>query len=243
MYELLIIDDFQISALGTKALLNGHSDEYNIYTAFSVDEGIALLRTRKIDLVLCDILMPEKDGFDALKSIKEEFPKTRVMFLSMNEDKTILYKALAFQADGYQFKNITKDELINSISIVLGGKKYFNSRIVDILYNELVEYAENVVKNNPHKYPLLQNSKLLTKTLNESQGTESLNKLLTNREYAIFQMIGDNLSTKLIAEKLNISIFTVSTHRKNIYTKLGLPNLTSLKNLAKKNKLAMQSKD
>jgi DNA-binding NarL/FixJ family response regulator len=48
------------------------------------------------------------NGFDALKSIKEDHPKTKVMFLSMNEDKTILYKALAFQADGYQFKNITR---------------------------------------------------------------------------------------------------------------------------------------
>ncbi len=236
MYELLIIDDFQISALGTKALLNGHSDEYNIFTAFSVDEGLEILRSKKIDLVLCDILMPEKDGFDALKSIKEEHPKTKVMFLSMNEDKSILYKALAFQADGYQFKNITKDELINSITIVLSGKKYFNSRIVDILYNELVIYAENVINNNPHKYPLLQQSKLLNKALSDSPSLETIDKLLTNREFAIFQLIGENLSTKSIAEKLNISIFTVSTHRKNIYTKLGLPNLTSLKNLAKKNK-------
>lgn len=244
MFELLIIDDFQISALGTKALLNGHSDEFNIYTAFSVDEGLDLLRDKNIDLVLCDILMPEKDGFDALKSIKEEHPKTKVMFLSMNEDKTILYKALAFQADGYQFKNITKDELINSISLVLSGKKYFNARIVDILYSELVEYAENVIKNNPHKYPLLQHSKLLSKeSLTESHSLDSISKLLTNREFAIFDMIGENLSTKSIAERLQISIFTVSTHRKNIYTKLGLPNLTSLKNLAKKYRASNKSQN
>ncbi|HRP02494.1 MAG TPA: response regulator transcription factor [Candidatus Kapabacteria bacterium] len=242
MYELLIIDDFQISALGTKALLAGHSVDFNISTAFSVDDGIAILKTKAVDLVLCDILMPEKDGFDALKSIKDDFPNTKVMFLSMNEDKNILYKALAFEADGYQFKNISKEELLSSIHIVLNGKKYFNSRIVDILYSELVEFADNTIKSNPTKYPLLQNTQLVQKNFIGNYTLESLNKLLTHREISIFELIGENYSTKAIAEKLGISIFTVSTHRKNIYTKLNLPNLTSLKKLAKKVKVINTSK-
>ncbi len=243
MYELLVIDDFQISALGTKALLEGHSNEFNIYTAFSVDQGVEILQTKNIHLVLCDILMPEKDGFDALRSIKENFPHTKVMFLSMNEDKSILYKALAFEADGYQFKNISKDELINSIHIVLNGKKYFNSRIVDILYNELVEFADIIIKNNPNKYPLLQNSKIFNPDNSETICLKTIYQQLTNREIDIFNMIGENLNTKTIAEKLNISVFTVSTHRKNIYSKLNLPNLKSLKKLAINIKMSQSLED
>lgn len=241
IYKLLIIDDFQLSALGTKALLAGHSMNFEIFTAFSVDEGISVLEQIPIDVVLCDIFMPEKDGFELLDHIKKDFPKVKLMFLSISEDKEVIYKALAYGADGYQFKDVSKDELINSLGILISGKKYYNPRIIDVLYNDLSIYAANVLSNNPN----LSSDNILNLYNNKRQSSrrelspsklpniEEVKKLLTTREIEILELVGEDVPTKEIAERLNISSFTVSTHRKNMYTKLGLETLTQMKSLAR----------
>lgn len=235
--RVLIIDDFQISALGTKALLQGSPIFSEIFTAFSVDEALSLLESYPIDIVLCDILMPEKDGFEAFFEIKSKYPQTKIMYLSISEEKDVLYKVFAQGADGYQFKDITKDELINSILIVLNGKKYFNPRIIDLLFNEFSEYALKKIKLSSEQS---QNNIEMSSSNRKGSGKveennlESISSLLTKRELEIMKLIGNEVPTKEIARLLNISSYTVSTHRKNIYVKLGIEKLTDLKKLAKK---------
>lgn len=233
--RVLIIDDFQISALGTKALLQGSSIFSDIFIAFSVDEALSLLENNTIDIVLCDILMPEKDGFEAFLEIKTKYPLTKIMFLSINEEKDILYRVFALGADGYQFKDINKEELINSILVVLSGKKYFNPRIIDVLFNDFADYASSKIKHNINQKR--QNQENPNKKTIDNLNFDNISSLLTKRELEIMKFIGNDVPTKEIAEILGISTYTVSTHRKNIYVKLGIEKLTDLKKIARNIKL------
>jgi DNA-binding NarL/FixJ family response regulator len=240
-YNLLIIDDFQISALGTKALLQGYTEFENIFIAFSLYEALDILSKNTIDVVLCDIFMPEQDGFYAIKYIKEYYPETKLMFLSISEDKEILLKSFAYRADGYQFKDVAKEELYHSICVLLKGKKYFNSKILDILFDEISHFADLFFNNKTlqtierlEKSPNVNSLKFnqFNDNVNPKFSNTDLKAILTNREIDILILIGKGLSTKEIANKLNISTFTVSTHRKNINTKLNIQSLREMKIIA-----------
>lgn len=232
--KLLIIDDFQLSALGTKALLAGFDLNFDIFTAFSVDEGIEVLNSNDIDIVLSDVFMPEKDGFQALDIVKQKFPLVKFMFLSISEEKDAIYKAFAFRADGYQFKDVSKDELVHSLKVLISGKKYFHPRIINILYDDLNVFASNFIRNNSNPSFNIIDAKP-TNLIQHKNNARSSNPedVLTEREIGILRLIGEGVSTNEMAERLGISAFTVSAHRKNLYIKLGLDNLTQMKQYAK----------
>ncbi|MBX3042693.1 MAG: response regulator transcription factor [Candidatus Kapabacteria bacterium] len=243
IYKILIIDDFELSALGIKALLRDLPLSFDISTATTVKSALEMMENSYFDLVLCDIIMPNLDGFYALKAIKSKYPDTKFMFLSIYCEKSIIYKAISYRIDGYQFKDVSKDELFKSVKLILNGSKYFNQRIIDMIYDDLVEYSSknhssyllNIPKNN---------SIILSKNINNglSNGfhndyleiNKSMLECLSSREQEIFELVGKNLNSQEIANKLNISIYTVSTHRKNIYSKLNLKNLTQMREISKK---------
>ena len=192
-YNILIIDDFQISAYGTKAILQWYPEFSNIYVAFSLTEAINLMKANPIDVVLCDIFMPEQDGFDAIVQIRNLFPNTKIMFLSISEDKDILLKSFIYRADGYQFKDVSKDELYDSIITILKGRKYFNSKILDILFDEISKYAE--IMMNGKSIPIPDKPKVDNETSNKvttsKLGNSELRSMLTQREINILKLIGE----------------------------------------------------
>lgn len=233
-YNLLIIDDFQISAYGTKAILQSYPEFNNIFVSFSLIEALELMKKNKVDVVLCDIFMPEQDGFDALIQIKDQYPDTKIMFLSISEEKDVLLKSFIYRVDGYQFKDASKEELHNMIITILKGKKYFNSKILDILFDEISKFAEIMMNGKsiriPEK-PKAENGNNNKVSLSKFSNSE-IRALLTSREIDVLKLVGEGLSTKEIADKLNISTFTVSTHRKNINTKLDTESLREMKIIA-----------
>ena len=238
-YNILIIDDFQISAYGTKAILQGYQEFTNIFVAFSLKEALEVLNENTVDVVLCDIFMPEQNGFDALIQIKELYPDTKIMFLSISEDKDILLKSFIYRVDGYQFNDVSKNELYNSIWTLLKGKRYFNAKILDILFDEITKFAEIIMNGKSIKIPEKPMGDNTNKTINNTSkqnmskfSNGELRALLTSREIDILKLVGAGLSTKEIADKLNISTFTVSTHRKNINTKLNIESLREMKVIA-----------
>lgn len=233
-YNLLIIDDFQISAYGTKAILQSYLVFKNIFVAFSLIDALELMKENHVDVVLCDIFMPEQDGFDALIQIKNQYPDTKILFLSISEEKDIILKSFIYRVDGYQFKDASKDELYNSIITILKGKRYFNSKILDILFDEISKFAEIMMNGKsiriPEK-PKAENGNNNKVGLSKFSNSE-IRALLTSREIDVLKLVGEGLSTRDIADKLNISTFTVSTHRKNINTKLDIESLREMKIIA-----------
>lgn len=233
--NLLIIDDFKISALGTKAILQGFSDFSEIFIAYSFEQALDIFEENVIDVVLCDIFMPDHDGFEVIEYLKKHYPNTKTIFLSINEDKDALLKTFVYGADGYLFKDVDREELHNSINTVMKGKKYFSSKILDILFNEFSSYAESYINKDKYKNDVRNtDSPDLSdnKQLSQAQNGRDLKGLFTSRELEIMKLLGQNYSTKEIAEALSISIFTVSTHRKNIAIKLSNPNLKEMRRIA-----------
>lgn len=233
-YNLLIIDDFQISAYGTKAILQWYPEFTNIYVSFSLNDALEIMKEYHIDVVLCDIFMPEQDGFEALTQIKKLYPQTKIMFLSISEEKDILLKSFIYKVDGYQFKDASKDELYNSIITLLRNKRYFSSKIMDILFDDISRYAEIVMNGKSVRIPEKPKNDSISNKVNDLSKFSNidLRALLTSREIEILKLVGMGMSTREIANKLNISTFTVSTHRKNINTKLDIESLREMKIIA-----------
>ncbi|MDP2364488.1 MAG: response regulator transcription factor [Ignavibacteria bacterium] len=219
MIRILIVDDHLISGLGTKALLMSADDMEVVEIARSSEEALNLLLEHEVDVVLLDLYMPEVDGFETLTKLKQLFPKLKIVILTISEEKEKIIKAISLNADGYIFKDTSQDELFRAIRKVFRGSRSFNSRAFDLIFDDLREYI-NVSDNKEEssQYHLDFNT---------------ISKLVTPRELLILKMIGNRMSSKEISSQFGISIYTVNTYRKNLYSKLKVKNLSELVAAAK----------
>lgn len=226
--SVVLVDDHVISGLGTKALLMG-SDVVEIESVFNnASDVFHYLENFTVDVIITDILMPDIDGFSLLQHIKKINPKIKVLMLSISDDRDSVIKAMALGADGYLLKDIDKEDMIASIVKASNGEKAFSSKILNALIDDFIEFAKSsyhygskrILNSNQYQAPLKHTN-------------SDVYDLLTDREIEILKFIGNGFSTKEIAVKLGISPFTVSTHRKNIYAKLGIEELSSMMRVAK----------
>ncbi|HXB39976.1 MAG TPA: response regulator transcription factor [Bacteroidia bacterium] len=135
MIKIIIADDHSIIRDGLKAMLEKNDFCKIVGEAANGEELLRLLKGTPCDVVCTDISMPVMDGVEATKQIIKNFPKTKVMCLSMHEEAGFIKKMMEAGAVGYVFKDSTKDELKEAIQAVHGGKKYFNQKLFDILLN------------------------------------------------------------------------------------------------------------
>lgn len=225
--KVLIVDDHQLSALGVKAALSYDKKVNVIGIAGGGLEALKTLNKIKADVVLLDILMPVMDGLQTLQEIRVKFPKTKVILLSMSEDKDIITKAFALKAEGYIFKDVIKEDLLKAVNRVYRGEYHYSSRVFDIMLSDIIDAANPKESRGPD--PFITNSDVIPK-VNEKY--EEVKARLTVREFEIFRMVGSGYSTSEIAKELNLSVYTVSSYRKNIYTKLNLHSLKALMKFA-----------
>lgn len=221
--KVLIVDDHQMSALGTKAMLMPDDTIEVVATAKDGYEAIDMLGNFKVDVVLLDILMPKIDGFDTLTLMKEKFPEVKVIMLTISEEKETIAKVINLKADGFVFKDVMQDELIKAVHKVFDGDYHYNVRVFDIILHDII--------NNTGVSKSSKKETDLPKDVNFNP--DEIKEKLTSREFEILTMIGKGMSTKEISETLDISKFTVSTYRKNLYTKLKIDSLGKLIDIAR----------
>lgn len=209
--NILIADDHQIVIDGLKNILTNVSGIRVAATAGNGKEAIEICTSLKIDVILMDIDMPEMDGIEATKRLKQKFSGIKILVLSMHNEKGIIQEVINAGADGYLLKNTNQTELIGAIKKVCSGEKYFSSDVTLTLINNS---ASNQTENNKH---LVSN--------------------LTEREIEIIQLIAEGLSNKEIGDKLFISHRTVDTHRTNIMKKIDVHNVAGLIRFAINNNL------
>lgn len=200
-YKVAIVDDHNIIIDGLSMLL---SFENNLEIIKSYNDGYKLIEDLRngrisLDLILMDLVMPTISGLECSKLIKKEFPKIKIMILSMNCDAKVINELInKIGVEGYLNKSVSRKELIESINLVKNGYIHLSKEA-----NESFDhYREKLIQNDHIK--------------------------LSPREKEIVDLMINGYTNKEISEKLFISESTVETHRKNIYRKTDTHNLTKL---------------
>ena len=198
--NLLIADDHTLFIEGLSMLVSRIEDVHIVGDAKNGKQVIELCQNQKVDLILMDLEMPEMGGIEATEIIKRDFPNVKIIAVTMLNDYNTIKKALRSGMDGYVVKNLGIAELQNAIETVMKGQIYMSPEITTIL-------ALGVAGRKPKQAYVPD---------------------LTKREKEVIKLIIEGLTNELIAEKLFLSPLTVSTHRKNVLSKLNLKNTAML---------------
>jgi DNA-binding NarL/FixJ family response regulator len=198
--SILIADDHQLFLDGLKLILRNQPAFQIVTEALNGEQVLDILSKEKIDLAVLDLNMPGMQGIDLVKTVKQKFPETKLLVITMHHEQEIISEILLAEAEGYVLKNSGKRELTDAITDILNGKTHYEKEVLDLM---------------------------LQKVKTEKK-TEKLKKNLTERELEILSLIVQEFTSKEIAEKLFISKQTVDTHRLNIMHKTGVKTLVGL---------------
>jgi two-component system invasion response regulator UvrY len=208
MIKVLIADDHTLVRKGLRQLLLESKYVEDVDEAKDSKETIAKATKNKYDVVLLDISFPGRSGIDVLKQLKSLLPRLPALILSMHPEEQYAVRALRAGASGYLTKESAPDELIEAIRKVAGGGMYITSSLAEKLASQFGESSGKL----PHEY-------------------------LSDREYQIICMIAAGKTMKEIAEALNLSVKTVSTHRARSLRKMNMRNNAQLIHYAVKHGL------
>lgn len=210
MIRVLVVDDHAILRDGIRSLLESQDDILVVGEAGDGSEALEATGTLLPDIVLMDISMPETNGLEATRLIKERFPHVKVLILTQHDNREYIAPALKVGAAGYVLKRSGRREMLNAIRQV-HEQGIFMSR--DIAREVFQDYSQA-----PH-----------TSEIDEQH--------LTDRERQVLKLIIDGNSNQEIALELGISPKTVSVHRTNIMSKLKVQNTVELIRMATNNPL------
>jgi DNA-binding NarL/FixJ family response regulator len=212
MIRVLIVDDHSIVRQGLRRILEeARGIEVGAEAADGV-EALKKIRTGKLDVVLLDISMPEKNGFDTLKQIMDGNSGAKVLILSMYPEDQYAVRLMKAGASGYMTKDTAPEQLVDAIRKVVAGKKHISPSLAELLLQEC----------------------------GADSGKPS-HELLSNREYQVLRLLGSGKKVSEIAEALSLSVKTVSTYRAHILEKMKLKNNAELTFYVMENGLKEQS--
>lgn len=213
--RLIIADDHQFILESIEILISTMPD-VEVVGIYNNAAGVleALKSDENIDIVLTDNNMPEMTGIELTYKIRQKYPKTKVILLTVSEDAATIQAAFNAGISGYLMKKAGRIELETALKTVMAGKKYFSESVVFELLNRDKNMAE------------LDNEPVAEKLKN-----------LSDREIEIIKLIANELNSNEIAERLFLSPATVETHRHNILKKLGLKSSIGLVRFAVDNGL------
>jgi two-component system response regulator NreC len=203
MIRVLISDDHGIVRTGLRLLLDRVADIEVVGEAADGREAVRLAAELHPDIVVMDIGMPLLNGLQAAAQIIQEYPRAGVIFLSMHTDESYIVKALDAGGRGYLLKDKADEDIERAIRAVSNGKPFFSPSIARTLLEDHVR-------------------------LIRKRGARDSYDLLTDREREILQLLGEGKSNKEAASVLNLSPYTVETHRMNFMQKLGLHNTAEI---------------
>jgi DNA-binding NarL/FixJ family response regulator len=201
--RILLADDHKLMRSGLKALIEQQSDLTVVGEADDGRQAVALAASLKPDLLVMDIGMPNLNGIEAAHQITQAYPETAIVMLSMHSDESYVLRALKAGAKGYLLKDSAESDLIRAVHAVAGGKSFFSPAVSKVLLDDYVRKLRR-------------------------SGAEDAYDLLTPREREILQLIAEGKSNKDVANLLNLSVYTVETHRSNLMEKLNLRGVPEL---------------
>jgi DNA-binding NarL/FixJ family response regulator len=199
--RILVVDDHLLTRAGLRAVLADDPAFELVGEAINGDEGVALSRALRPDLVLMDVRMPDMDGLEATRVLKQASPTTPVLILSMFEDAALLLEAVKAGAAGYVLKTASEEDLRAAMSEALAGNFPVDRHLVrDVL--------RRVARETPAPPPLAPSG------------------LLSGREREVLELLARGCTNREIAEQLVITASTVKVHVEHILAKLGVSDRT-----------------
>ena len=199
MIRILIADDHTIMREGLKRILESQDDFVVVGEATNGFEAMDWVRKGGFEVLLLDLSMPGKSGVDLIKQIKIESPKLPILVLTMHEEEQYAVRTIRAGASGYLTKESAATLLVEAIRRVAAGRLYISPSVAEQL-------ALNIMPRNddlPHKR-------------------------LSDREFEVFQLLASGASISEIAEKLHLSVKTVSTHKTRILQKMDANSLADI---------------
>lgn len=201
--RVLLADDHRLMRTGLRLVIEQHPGFTVVGEADDGRQAVALAESLKPDVIVMDIGMPNLNGIDAAHQITEEYPDMAVIMLSMHSDESYVLRALRAGARAYLLKDSAEEDLTQAIKAVRDGKSFFSPAVSRVLLEDYMRKLQRA-------------------------GVEDSYDLLSAREREILQLVAEGKSSKEIASLLNLSTYTVETHRSNIMQKLNLKGIPEL---------------
>jgi two-component system, NarL family, response regulator NreC len=203
MIRIVLADDHAVMRRGLRLVLEQQKDFQVLAEANDGREAMSLVETFKPDVSVLDITMPNLNGIDAARQISAKQPDVAIVILSMHSDEGYVLRALKAGARGYLLKESPEADFIQAVRSVSDGKAFFSPAVSRMLVEDYVRQLQD-------------------------KDIEDSYDLLTPRERELLQLIAEGKSNKDIANMLNLSLYTVETHRSNILEKLNLHSVPEL---------------
>lgn len=197
MIRILIADDHGVLRTGLRLQLQQHEGFEVVGEACDGREAVKAAEQLTPDVIIMDIGMPNLNGIDAAAQIVKKLPKTGVIILSVHSDEEYLLRALRAGARGYLLKESAHLDLKRAVESVAQGHSFFSPTVARMLMEDFVQQIQR-------------------------RGLKDSYDLLSDREKEIFQLFAEGKSNKEVAALLNLSPYTVETHRTHIMQKLDL---------------------
>ena len=194
--KVLLVDDHAVVRDGIRARLERSPDFQVVGEAVNGRDALLKVDELHPDVVLMDISMPVMNGMDAARQLGDKYPDTKVIILTMHEHKEYIQGVIRCGAQGYIVKDVSAQEMISAIKTVMGGETYYSSCVSQMMFDDF----------------------------NRSSGQDGDKLGLTQRQRTILALVEQGMSSKAIANELNISVRTVEAHRHNIKIKLDAQN-------------------
>jgi two-component system response regulator NreC len=203
MTNIILADDHAVIRRGLRLILEQRSDFKVLGEASDGREVVAMAESLKPDVAVLDIAMPNLNGIEAARQINAKQLGVAIVVLSMHADEGYVLRALKAGARGYLLKESPESDFIQAIRSVSEGKSFFSPVVSRMLVEDYIRQLQD-------------------KEIEDSY------ELLTGREREILQLIAEGKSNKDVANMLNLSLYTVETHRSNILEKLNIHNVPEL---------------
>jgi DNA-binding NarL/FixJ family response regulator len=201
--RVLVADDHGIVRKGIRFLLEQEAGMDVVGEACDGREAVKLAETLAPQVIVMDVAMPQLNGIDATAQIVRRNPKIAVVILSMYSDEGYIMRALTAGVKGYLLKDATESDLVPAIRSVVEGRAYFSPAIAQVLAEDYTRHLQQ-------------------------KGLQDSYELLTEREKEILQLLAEGKSNKEVSALLNLSPYTVETHRTHIMQKLNLHNTAEI---------------
>lgn len=203
MIHVLLVDDHAMVRAGIRQFLEESAEITVTAEADDAAHAQTILKKQTFDMAVVDIHLPQMNGFELTKWVKQQYPNLPVLILTAHDDEPYVVAALQAGASGYVLKEATAEELTRAVQTVYEGQNYISSAVAGHLFHQITQ--PTMIEDNSQ---------------------------LTERELEVLTLVADGLTNKEIGVHLDISSRTVQTHLANVYAKLDTHSRTKAVTIA-----------